>query len=205
MPFVYLEYRSRWPHADLELYHRVLARKVGRWTDVYPDDVMVINAGRSWRIGPEPEYLMGFYMPNHGLERFAQWAEIWRSGETYQMEANSRLAGRIDSAGCYAPLREPVIAESGPYVAEFFDFAPGATRGDVSEYFDQRAAAHTNFTLHLLVDRIGKLGPDPRGFALWGIGDYAALDEIATELDDVTEPITLETMGLYEDLGFEIL
>jgi hypothetical protein len=55
------------------------------------------------------------------------------------------------------------------------------------------------------VDRIGKLGPDPRCLAFWSAPSYGALEGIARELDAATEPVRLVESGLYADLGKEIL
>lgn len=41
--------------------------------------------------------------------------------------------------------------------------------------------------------------------AVWTIPDFAALDEIARELDGAHEPIELVTAGTYADFGHEIL
>ncbi len=66
-------------------------------------------------------------------------------------------------------------------------------------------ASTNRLPLHILADRIGKLGPEPRGIAFWGLGDFAALAAIAEELDDVEDPIRLVSAGLYADVGEEIL
>ena len=71
--------------------------------------------------------------------------------------------------------------------------------------YHQRAARHPELELNLLCDRIGHLGPDPRGLAFWGAPSYAALDGIARELDGVEHPIRLVTAALYNDFGAETL
>ena len=93
----------------------------------------------------------------------------------------------------------------GRYYAEFFDFAPGATRDDVRAAYEERAARHPALELNLLIDRIGHLGPDPRGLAFWGTPSYGALEEIARELDGAEQPIRLVTAALYNDFGAETL
>lgn len=108
-------------------------------------------------------------------------------------------------AGCYEPLFEPVPAERGPYYTEYLDFAPDASREDVRSLFAERRDRHADLVLSLLVDRIGKLGPDPRALAVWQLPSYAALDGIARELDGVDSPVRLVTAGLYAHFGHEIL
>ena len=56
-----------------------------------------------------------------------------------------------------------------------------------------------------VVDRIGKLGPDPRGLAVWGVPSWGAVTEIARDLDGAEEPIRLVTASFYADFGQEQL
>ncbi|HVF07512.1 MAG TPA: hypothetical protein VNC60_02950, partial [Actinomycetota bacterium] len=114
-------------------------------------------------------------------------------------------AGRIDRAGCYDPLIEPVPGSKGRYYAEWFDRAPGAHRDAVIDLFESRRKEHPQLELNLLVDRIGALGPDPRGLAVWGVGSWGAVDEIARDLDGIDDPIRLVTASFYADFGQEQL
>ena len=202
---VYIEYRSRKPGVELAHFHAIVGRRTDRWADEFPEDILLLNAARTWRLGPEPEYLVIYYTPHSGVERLTAWEDIFTSGSAERLEAQTRATGRIDEAGCFVPLREPVPAENGRYYIEYFDFADGVTRDDVSVYFDERRAQNPRLTLHLVADRIGKLGPDPRGMAIWGVPGYDALEAIATQLDDVVEPIELVRSGLYADIGDEIV
>jgi hypothetical protein len=202
---VYAEFRSRKPGVDLELFHTLIGRRTDAWADSYPEDILVLNAGRTWRLGPEPEYLVIYYTPDSGLERFTEWERIFTSGEAASMEAQTRATGRLDDAGCYVPLREPVAAQGGRYYIEYFDFAPGRGRDDVTAFFEGRRRTHDDFELHLLADRIGWLGPDPRGLAIWGIPGYDALERIAEELSGTTDPVRMVRAGLYADIGEEII
>ncbi len=202
---VYVEYRSRRPDLDLSLFHTIVGRRTDIWADSYPEDVLLLSVGRTWRIGPEPEYLVVYYTASSGLERLTEWERLFTSGEVARLEAQTRATGRIDEAGCYVPLVEPIAARGGRYYAEFFDVARDRSRQDVADWFAGRRKADDGFTLHLLVDRIGHLGPDPRGLAVWGIPDYAALAQIGEELVGVEDPVRLVRAGLYADIGLEIL
>ena len=203
---VYIEYISRRPGVSLEAFHEVAGRGQTGWAGEYADDRLVLNLARTWRIGPEPEYLAVWYNPAAGLERIAEWERIFTSGEASHFEEPFKLAARIDSAGCYEPLVEPVPGQGGPYYAEFFEPAAGASRDEVGSFFRERRERRPDEReLHLLVERIGRLGPDPRGFAVWGLPSYGALDGLARELDDSNGPVELVTSALYADLGSEIL
>nr|MBA2632056.1 hypothetical protein [Chloroflexota bacterium] len=93
----------------------------------------------------------------------------------------------------------------GRYYAEWFDLAPGASREGVIELFEARGGEHPDLELNLVVDRIGKLGPDPRGLAVWGVPSWAAVADIARDLDESEDPIRLVTASFYADFGQEQL
>ena len=73
------------------------------------------------------------------------------------------------------------------------------------ELFEARREEHPDLELNLVVDRIGKLGPDPRGLAVWGVPSWGAVTEIARDLDGAEEPIRLVTASFYADFGQEQL
>jgi hypothetical protein len=203
---VYIEYISRRPGVSLEAFHEVAGRGQTGWAGEYSDDRLVLNLARTWRIGPEPEYLAVWYNPTAGLERIGEWERIFTSGEASHFEEPFKLAARIDSAGCYEPLVEPVPGGGGPYYAEFFEPASEASGEDVGSFFRaRRERGSAARELHLVVERIGRLGPDPRGLAIWGLGSYGDLDGIARELEDGNGPVRLVASALYADLGNEIL
>jgi hypothetical protein len=204
---IYIEYKSRNPGVDLEHFHTIARRNYQGWSNDNPEDALLLSLGRTWRVGPEPSYLIVYFTPNKGLERLGEWQEIFKSGTADHLEAPSRVAGRIDEAGCYVPLLEPLRGAGGPYYAELFDFAPGSTRSDVTDWYQARRDQHADLTLHLVADRIGHLGPDPRGVAVWGLPDYGALEAIATEVHHGSSqtPVRLMRAALYEDCGEEVL
>jgi hypothetical protein len=202
---VYIEYISRRPGIGLHEFHTVVGGGQTGWSGDYSEDAALLNLGRSWRMGPEPEYMCVWYTPDAGMERIDEWERVFRSGVADAYEEPFRLAGRIDRAGCYDPLLEPVGGSKGRYYAEWFDLAPGGSRDAVVELFETRRKEHPDLELNLLVDRIGKLGPDPRGLAVWGVPSWGAVAEIARDLDEVAEPIRLVTASFYADFGQEQL
>jgi hypothetical protein len=202
--FVYIEYISRRPGVSLEAFHEVAGRGQTAWAGEYGDDQLVLNLGRTWRVGPEPEYVAVWYNAAAGLERIAEWERIFTSGEAARFEEPFRLAARIDAAGCYEPLLDPVQGAGGPYYAEFFEPAAGVSGDDVRSFFDERRG-RSGVELNLLVERIGRLGPDPPGLAVWTLPSYGDLATVARELDGAVEPVRLVSAALYADLGEEIL
>ncbi len=203
MGLVYIEYFSRRPGVGLEEFRAAAAQGQEGWDAAYGEDQLVLSLGRTWRLGPEPEYLAVWYSPKAGLERLDAWDRIFRSGAADRMEQPFFRVARIDAAGCYEPLVEPMRRRDGTYYAEFF-----CARGDreaIRAFYLERASRHPGFTLALLVLRLGKLGPDPGGLAVWAIPDFASLEQIAREPEGVQQPVELVMAGTYAEFGREIL
>ncbi len=200
---IYVEYISRRPGVSLEQFHEAMIAGQEGWDTTYGEDQLIWSAGRTWRLGPEPEYLGVWHTPGRGFDRIDDWDRIFRAGHAEIHEAGVRRAARLDAAGCFNPLGEPVRLRNGTYYAEFF--RPTDAGAAIRAFFDERAARYPRFTLGLLATRVGRLAPEPGGIAIWQIPSFAALAEIATELDSVNQPIELVTAGTYVDIGQEIL
>jgi hypothetical protein len=184
-------------------FHAAMTQGQEGWDATYTEDQLLWSAGRTWRLGPEPEYLGVWYSPGFGFERIDDWDRIFRSGHADVHENKVRRAARLDAAGCYDALRDPVRMQGGTYYAEFF--RPTGDQAAIRQFFDERLERHPRFSLGLLALRIGRLAPEPGGLAVWTIPSFASLAEIARELDDRREPIELVTAGNYADIGQEIL
>jgi len=202
---VYIEYISRRPHVSLEQFHAVAGHGQTGWAGDNPGDVLIAMLGRTWRTGPEPEYLGIWYTPGQGLGRFDDWERIFRSGAADAFEEPFSIGARIDRAGSYAPLLEPVPGTSERYYLERFDWAEGASADDVRASFEERRDRHSGLALNAVLDRIGRLAPDPRGVALWSLPDWAALEQIARDHDAGDGPVRLVDAGMYSTLGKETL
>ena len=203
VPVIYVEYISRRPGVTLADFHAGVDAGQEGWDASFDDDQLVWSAGRTWRLGPAPEYVGVWYAPHAGFDRIDAWDRIFRSGHADIHEQGFQKVASIDAAGCYRPLRAPIRARDATYYAEYF--RPGPDSGQTARFFDERVRRHPTLTLNLVVERIGKLGPEPGGLAVWSIPNFAALEAIASELDGVREPIELVAAGTYADVGREIL
>ena len=202
---VYIEYIARRPHVSLEQFHAVAGQGQTGWAGDNPDDVLIAMIGRTWRTGPEPEYLGIWYTPRQGLDRFDDWERVFRSGAADAFEEPFSIGARIERGGSYAPLLEPVPGTSERYYAEYFDWRDGVDADAVREHYELRRERHAGLTLNLVADRIGRLAPNPRGFALWSLPDWAALEPIARDYDGDDGPVRLIDAGMYSTLGKETL
>jgi hypothetical protein len=201
---VYVEFISRRPGVSVEAFHFAAGRGQDGWSSEHSDDVLLLNMGRTFRTGPEPEYVAVWFTPGAGLERIGEWERIFASGEADHLEETFRLAARIETAGCYEPLLEPVRGRDGLYYGEYLDVASGMTRDEVAAFFADRRDRH-GITLNLLCDRIGGLGPEPRALAVWTVTSWGGLDPLVRDLDGVETPVRLVHGALYRDLGAETL
>lgn len=201
---VYVEYISRNPGVSAEAFRYMIGSMQTGWERQHEkDDLLLLNVGRTWRIGPEPEFLTAWYS-QAGLERLDQWEQLFAGDQQAVWNEPFRLAARMDAAGCYEPLIEPRAGTTGRYYAEYFDFVPDASREDVKAFYLARAGRHSELELSLLVDRLGTLGPDPRGLAVWSCTAWGDLDALVRELDGGEAPVRDVRGALYADLGHEI-
>jgi hypothetical protein len=196
----YVEYISRRPGIGLAEFHETFLRVQGGWESGYSEDQLIVNAARTWRLGPEPEYFTVWYLPNASFDRIDEWERIFRARG---YESQLAQVARMDFAGCYEVLRPPVRARGGIYYAEMF--RPVGANEAIAQSYEERARKHLQFQLALLLRCIGRLGPEPGGLALWTLPSYAALGEIAADLDRVTDPVEAAKAGVYVDVGREIL
>jgi hypothetical protein len=202
--------------SQLQRFHRAMLAGASGWESSWSEDQVILSVGRTWRLGPEPEYMTVWYTPTVGLGRIDDWDKVFRSGDADELEKPFRELARIERAGCYDALLDPVRqseksgggerssrAHGGIYYAEFFE--PVGSSEEIRELYLKRAAKHPNLTLALCIVRIGKLAPDPGGLAVWTLPSYSELAAIARDLDDMIEPLRLTTAGVYNDVGREIL
>jgi hypothetical protein len=233
---VYIEFTSRRPQAglredaqgalavesferQLQRFHAAVLAGQSGWEGSWSEDQLVLSIGRTWRLGPEPEYMTVWHTPGAGLARIDHWDEVFRSGQADEIEKPFRELARIERAGCYeallTPVRQPTTNASGErsdatarvrgaiYYAESFE--PVGSHDEIRQLYLKRAALHAKLTLALCAVRIGKLAPDPGGLAIWTLPSFAALGTIARDLDGIGAPVRLASAGVYNDIGREIL
>jgi hypothetical protein len=189
--------------SQLGRFHRAVRAGTSGWEGSWSEDRLILSVGRTWRLGPEPEYITVWQTPGADFGRIDEWDAVFRSGEADDVEKPFREVARIDRAGCYDALLAPVRAQGGIYYAELFE--PVGSHDRIRELYSERAASRPALTLALCAVRIGKLAPDPGGLAVWTLPSYGALGAIARDLDGRSEPVRLATAGVYNDVGMEIL
>jgi hypothetical protein len=203
--FIYVEYISRRPGVTIEEFRGLTGYTQPRWSALFPEDKLLLNLGRTWRIGAEPEYMAVWFNASSSLERLDQWARTFTDQsqipELPVIEHAFLTSARIESAGALEPLGEPSAGQGPAYYVE--SFSPGASTSGASlrEAFERRTLPGTQ--LHLLARRIGLLGPDP-GLAIWGAESFEALEGVVrgAGVTDLAQPVR---GALYANLGQEVL
>lgn len=200
---VYVEYISRRPGIELADFHRVVRQVQHHWEAGLLQDHLILNGGRTWRLGPEPEYLGIWHTPEVGLERLGEWEQAFRARGQVGDEATMSRVARVDFAGCYEALAVPLRARDGLYYVE--RFRPAGPSEAIRALYKERLGQLPHCTLNLLARRIGQLAPQPGGLAVWTVPGFASLGALATQAEGVPGPVELVEAGLYVDIGSEIL
>jgi hypothetical protein len=200
---IYIEYISRRPGIELEDFHETFLRVQCGWESGASEDQLIVNAARTWRLGPEPEYFTVWHTANTGFERIDEWQRIFDDRAAKGHVSPLKRVARMDAAGCYEALRPPLKCQGGLYYVE--RFAPRVHPEAVRDAFEKRADNHPRLKLALLAGRVGWLGPDPAGFAIWIVPSFGALEDIAEDLKNSGASVALDVAGVYVDVGREIL
>jgi hypothetical protein len=202
---VYVEFISRSPEVTLEEFHRRTAHAQTMWADSYGDDEMVLNVGRTWRIGPGPEYLCVWYSAAYGLERIDDWERLFAAGAHDSVNVEFEAVARIDRAGCYTAVIPAVRGSRGRYYFEWFELVAGASPEQVRDHFDSRAKAHKELELNAVGLPLGPMAPRSLGFAAWGLPNWGAAQALAVSPEKPGCPVHVVDASLYADLGHEQL
>lgn len=199
---IYLEFISRRPHVDVQTFRRVMAALVPVWSDLYPEDECLGMLGRTFRLGPEPEYMT---LWRAEFNRIDAWKRIFAQDVRLESGHAVGAVSRIDVAGVYDELIPGVpLPASGPYYAEYFKTPGSLSDDDMRQAYADAQRSFPRLKLHLLLLRVGQLAPDPGGIAFWSAPDFEALEPMARRANS-TGPIEITTVGTYERLGDEVL
>jgi hypothetical protein len=201
---LYVEFISRRAGISLGDFHERAGRAQGTWADSYGEDVMLLNAGRTWRIGPEPEYLCVWYSPRHGLTRIDDWERLFNDSHERERHEEFEAVARIDRAGCYEPTGQPSRATGGRYLVEWL-ICDGADREMLAASFAARTGRHPELQLHCLASPLGALAPNQHGFAVWGLPSWGAAEALIRDRPGPESGIGIADASLLAEFGHEQL
>jgi hypothetical protein len=197
---IYLEFieRDRW--VPIEVF-RHNGNQQSAWAEGSADR-MLLQLGRTMRLGPRPSYLCLWDIPDIG--RLDAWEDYFHSPAAAQNPRSLAMhrSINIDRAGLYDVLDQGSSLEAPLYIVDYCD--PLESDDDsIRQVFAGRTRRHPEATLMRLLRRLGGLGPDPAVLAIWGIASYAAAEPILR--DRFPDGLRLTDLGIYRDFGQEIL
>lgn len=106
MPY-YVEYFTRAQAVGVAEFHERVKAFYEGWTEAHPEDEIVLLVGRSWRLGPRPEYMCVWKMRD--FARFDEWQkelEAYLAEHPHETEQPFMV---IESAGIFEDLGKEVL------------------------------------------------------------------------------------------------
>jgi len=170
-----------------------LGRQSGWVSEV---DQKIANLGRAERIGPEPSVIC--LWRHAGMARMDEWEASFRTDEARRNPASqaTRLALHFRFCGLYDEVVGGPPLANGLHYVEFFRVEEATTDDGMRENFAARAARYPDGHLDFVLRRVGLLGPDPGGLAIWTFRGYAAVEPIIRERHG-DNPLRPLAAGLY--------
>ena len=197
---IYAEFIERDRSMPIEIFRR-LGNQGSDWAEGAEDRV-VLQLGRTLRLGPGPSYLCLWDIPS--IARLDSWEDYFhspaaaRNGRSLAMHR----AIHIQRAGLYDVLHRAENLEAALYLIEYVE-PRGESDDSIRALLADRARRHHALSHVLMLRRMGKAGPPPALLSIWGAPDYATLDPILR--DDGMEPLRLVDIGVYRSFGEEEL
>jgi hypothetical protein len=197
---IYVEFieRDRWMPA--EIFHQ-LGDQETSWVEGAVDR-MVLQLGRTLRLGPRPSYLCLWDIPDMGrLDAWESYFQSAAAGRNRRSRAMHR-AINIDRAGLYDVLHRDSDAQAPIYLIEYCEPRRDGD-DDIRAAFAERSARHTSLRQLFLLRRIGHVGPDPALISIWGSSSYLAAEPLiraAAPMD-----VQVVDVGFYRRFGEETL
>lgn len=163
-------------------------------------DRPVAVLGRTLNLGPHPPYLAIWRCRT--MEKLEEWEAYFTARQNLHRAA-SRNAIHRSNAGCYREaFSGPPIGKGIQYI-EYFAYGLDQGEEKIALCFHERMRHHGNGSLNFVLCRMGPLGPDPGGLAIWTFESHAAIEEIVLD-DKRRKDIGIVTAGIYRKLGEEV-
>ena len=197
---IYLEFIERDRAMPIEIF-RQLGNQASAWAEG-AQDRMILQLGRTLRLGPAPSYLCLWEIPD--LSRLDSWEEYFHSPAARMNNRSLAMhrAIHIQRAGLYEILSRDEPLEAPLHIVEYID-PRGQSDEDIRRVLADRARRHPGLRQTLLLRRVGRAGPDPALLCLWATPDYVSSESL---LRDETLPrMRLAEVGVYRRFGEEIL
>jgi hypothetical protein len=193
---IYIEFIEREAGTPIEVF-RHLGNQQSAWSEVATDR-MILQLGRTLRLGPRPSYLCLWEIPDIG--RLDTWEEYFHSSAAAENRRSQAMhrAISIQRAGLYDVLWRAEALDASLYLILYCE--PGGATNDA--LINHYQSIDTSSQL-LLLRRVGKAGPNPPVLAIWGAPNYIALEPLIRGGD--RQAWGAIDLGIYRPFGSEVL
>jgi hypothetical protein len=194
---IYIEYMEH----DRSIPHEMPRGSKGQapWPDIDPGagEHPVAVLGRALSLGPQPPFLAIWHCRT--MEKLDEWGIFFKARQALTLSA-SRNAIHLSHAGCYEEVYAGEPMGEGIQYIEYFSFGMGVEKAAVMDVFRKRAWLYEHGSLNFVLCRMGPLGPDPGGLAIWTFPSHARIEEIAVD-DRLQKEAGIVRAGIYRKLG----
>lgn len=102
----YIEFIEPKPGVSQQRFQEVVEASSARWARDHPDDELVFNIGRTWRLGPRLPYMTVWRIKDATV--LARWDGEFREQQTIENHAEFTEVATIVDAGLYEELGNEV-------------------------------------------------------------------------------------------------
>ena len=105
--YYYIEYVEPKPGVSQQRFQEVVTMASNRWAAEHPDDELVLNIGRTWRLGPRPGVYLTVWRVSD-LAVLERWESEFRKARIQDEHSEfTEVATSVD-AGMYADIGHEV-------------------------------------------------------------------------------------------------
>jgi hypothetical protein len=196
---IYIEYMEHDRSIPAELLKS--RGEKARWPEeeAFSDNHPLAVLGRTLRLGPHPPYLTIWQCRT--FEKLEEWDSYFKVRKNLHSTA-SQYAIHLCQAGCYSEVLSGPPIENGIQYIEFFKHDVSRQENTVSQHFSERVHLYENGILNAVLCRMGPLGPEPGGLAIWTFHRHGDIEGIVLD-HQWQKVLNIVRSGLYRKLGDE--
>ena len=105
--YYYIEFLECKSGIAQERFQSVVQMASERWANDHPDDELLLNIGRTWRLGPRPTYMTVWKIKD--LATLERWNSSFKESSIMENHREFEEVATIVDAGLYADLGEEVL------------------------------------------------------------------------------------------------
>ena len=105
--YYYIEFVEPKEGVSQQRFQEVVKMASQRWAREHPEDELLLNIGRTWRLGPKPTYMTIWKLKD--LTTLHRWNEEFQKPDIIQKHGEFSEVATIVDAGLYADLGQEVL------------------------------------------------------------------------------------------------